>query len=136
MKKAVTTATALAAAAMIAGCAGESEPAPTVTTSVTATATATETVTETETAEPSPAPTVTTTETITATPEAVETSEPEGTLAADDSEGDETSGQRNARGSAQSYLEYSSFSRDGLIDQLEYEGFTYEQAEYGANQAY
>lgn len=32
---------------------------------------------------------------------------------------------------AQEYLDFSSFSRDELIDQLEYEGFTAEQAEYG-----
>lgn len=31
---------------------------------------------------------------------------------------------------AQEYLDYSSFSRDGLIDQLKYEGFTANQAEY------
>ncbi len=29
-------------------------------------------------------------------------------------------------------MKYSSFSRSGLIEQLEYEGFTSEQAEYGA----
>ena len=34
--------------------------------------------------------------------------------------------------SAKSYLDFSSFSRSGLIKQLEYEGFTAEQAEYGA----
>ena len=32
---------------------------------------------------------------------------------------------------AQEYMDYSSFSRSELIDQLEYEGFTSEQAEYG-----
>lgn len=32
---------------------------------------------------------------------------------------------------AQSYLDYSDFSRQGLLDQLLYEGFTQEQAEYG-----
>jgi hypothetical protein len=37
--------------------------------------------------------------------------------------------------SAKSYLEFSSFSRSGLIDQLEYEGFTPDQAEYGVNKA-
>ena len=36
---------------------------------------------------------------------------------------------------AQDYLDYTSFSRQGLIDQLLYEGFTQEQAEYGAAQA-
>ena len=33
---------------------------------------------------------------------------------------------------AAQYLKYSSFSRSGLIDQLEFEGFTARQAEYGA----
>lgn len=33
--------------------------------------------------------------------------------------------------SAETYLSYSSFSRQGLIDQLEYEGFTHDQAVYG-----
>ena len=28
-------------------------------------------------------------------------------------------------------MEYSSFSKSGLIDQLKYEGFTNEQAQYG-----
>jgi hypothetical protein len=32
---------------------------------------------------------------------------------------------------AKSYLEFQSFSRSGLIDQLLFEGFTPEQAEYG-----
>ena len=35
---------------------------------------------------------------------------------------------------AKSYLSYSSFSREELIRQLEYEGFTYEQAVYGVTQ--
>ena len=34
---------------------------------------------------------------------------------------------------AESYLTYSAFSRQGLIDQLLYEGFTPEQAEYGVS---
>ncbi len=38
--------------------------------------------------------------------------------------------------SAKSYLDYSSLSLTGLIGQLEYEGFTYAQASYGANKAY
>ncbi len=32
--------------------------------------------------------------------------------------------QRNALGSAQDYLDYTAFSRSGLIDQLEYEGYS------------
>lgn len=34
---------------------------------------------------------------------------------------------------ARSYLEYTSFSRSGLVDQLLYEGFTPEQAEFGVS---
>lgn len=34
--------------------------------------------------------------------------------------------------SAQSYMDTSSFSRQGLIDQLTFEGYTAEQAAYGA----
>lgn len=33
--------------------------------------------------------------------------------------------------SAKSYLKYSSFSEKGLMEQLEYEGFTHSQAQYG-----
>ena len=36
--------------------------------------------------------------------------------------------------SAKSYLEYTSFSRSGLVDQLLYEGYTAKQAEYGVSQ--
>ena len=36
--------------------------------------------------------------------------------------------------SARSYLNVMSFSRSELIDQLEYEGFTYDQAVYGVEQ--
>ena len=45
----------------------------------------------------------------------------------------ESVGERNARQSAADYLAYSAFSRSGLIDQLEYEGFTTAQAEYGVD---
>jgi hypothetical protein len=44
-----------------------------------------------------------------------------------------TTGERNAREMAADYLDYSSFSRSGLIDQLKYEGFTTAQAEYGVD---
>jgi hypothetical protein len=37
---------------------------------------------------------------------------------------------------AKEYLDYTSFSREGLVQQLVFEGFTSEQAEYGASQAY
>jgi len=42
-----------------------------------------------------------------------------------------TIGEKNALRKAKSYLDYTAFSRDGLIAQLEYEGFTRQQAEYG-----
>ena len=35
---------------------------------------------------------------------------------------------------AESYLEFSGFSRQGLIDQLVFEGYTQEQATYGVDQ--
>jgi Host cell surface-exposed lipoprotein len=45
----------------------------------------------------------------------------------------ETVAQENARRSAESYLDLSGFSRSGLIEQLEYEGFTPAQAAYAAD---
>ena len=44
-----------------------------------------------------------------------------------------TAGQRNALKKAKEYLNFSAFSHDGLIGQLEYEGFTSEEATYGAD---
>ena len=35
--------------------------------------------------------------------------------------------------SAKSYLDYTAFSYDGLIDQLEFEKFTHDEAVYGAD---
>jgi hypothetical protein len=46
-----------------------------------------------------------------------------------------TLAQQNAIGKAQSYLDYSGFSRAGLIDQLEYEGYSTEDATFGADNA-
>lgn len=40
--------------------------------------------------------------------------------------------QQNAVRKAKSYLDYTAFSHSGLIDQLEYDGFTPTQAAYGA----
>ncbi|WP_276927587.1 Ltp family lipoprotein, partial [Faecalibaculum rodentium] len=37
---------------------------------------------------------------------------------------------------AQDYLDTMSFSYDGLIEQLEFEGFTPEQAQYGVSKVY
>lgn len=47
----------------------------------------------------------------------------------------DVSWRKQAAGKAKEYLEYSHFSRSGLIDQLKYEGFTQSQAEYGAKKA-
>ncbi len=41
-----------------------------------------------------------------------------------------TAGQRNALKSAKSYLQFMHFSKKGLIEQLEYEGYTTSEAEY------
>lgn len=41
-----------------------------------------------------------------------------------------TLGMKNAVGRAESYLRYTSFSKNGLIEQLEYEGFTRDEATY------
>jgi hypothetical protein len=45
----------------------------------------------------------------------------------------ETVSQANAREMAASYLEFSAFSRSGLIGQLEYEGFSTADATYGVD---
>jgi len=44
-----------------------------------------------------------------------------------------TTGQKNAVAKAKDYLSISAFSRDGLVEQLEVESFTTEEAEYGAD---
>ena len=44
-----------------------------------------------------------------------------------------TVGQKNALNRALDYLDYNEFSRKGLIDQLLYDGYTQEEAEYGAD---
>ena len=45
----------------------------------------------------------------------------------------ETVGQKNALAKAKDYLDFTSFSYSGLIDQLEYEGFTTEEATYAVD---
>lgn len=45
----------------------------------------------------------------------------------------ETVSQKNALAKAKSYLEYSAFSHDGLVEQLEYEQFSHADAVYGAD---
>lgn len=44
-----------------------------------------------------------------------------------------TKAQENALKKAESYLKYSAFSRKGLIEQLEFEGFTHSEAVYGVD---
>ena len=48
-------------------------------------------------------------------------------------ESDVTMGERNALEKAKDYLKFTSFSRSGLISQLEFEGFTTDEATYGAD---
>ena len=45
----------------------------------------------------------------------------------------ESVSQKNARAKAKSYLSFSAFSRIGLIEQLEFEGFSTDDAVYGAD---
>lgn len=45
----------------------------------------------------------------------------------------ETKGQENARESAESYLDYTAFSRTGLIRQLKSEGYSTKDATYGVD---
>ena len=45
----------------------------------------------------------------------------------------ETIAQKNARESAESYLSISAFSRKGLIEQLEFEEYSTEDAEYAVD---
>lgn len=44
-----------------------------------------------------------------------------------------TIGEKNALDKAKSYLDYTAFSKEGLIEQLEYEGFTNAEAKFGAD---
>lgn len=46
---------------------------------------------------------------------------------------DPTLGEKNALNTALNYLNYTAFSYQGLIDQLKFEGFTEEEAVYGAD---
>ena len=53
------------------------------------------------------------------------------TSSSDSSVTSATAGQEQAAKKAQEYLDSQAFSRSGLIEQLEFEGFTRQQAEYG-----
>lgn len=50
-----------------------------------------------------------------------------------EAEKDSTLGERNALQKAKDYLAFMPFSYTGLIDQLEYEGYTIDEATYGAD---
>ena len=54
------------------------------------------------------------------------------TTAANDA-GNVTNGMRRALNKAESYLQIMAFSRQGLIDQLEFDGFSYNEAVYAAD---
>lgn len=58
---------------------------------------------------------------------------PETDSSASSTSASETVSQKNAVKKAQSYLRAMAFSRQGLIEQLEYEGFSNEDATYGAD---
>ncbi len=60
---------------------------------------------------------------------AEETAAPEQTTVPEQTT-EETLAQRNARESAEAYLAFTAFSRSGLIEQLEFEGFETADAEY------
>ena len=73
----------------------------------------------------------------TATPVPTEEPTPEPESEPEESEPEETDtttmGERNALKAAQSYLDYSAFSYEGLIDQLEFEGYSNDEATYAAD---
>lgn len=48
-------------------------------------------------------------------------------------ENTETMGQKNARATAKAYLDYTAFSYSGLVEQLEFEGFSTEEATYAVD---
>ncbi|WP_309616468.1 Ltp family lipoprotein [Salinibacterium sp.] len=89
------------------------------------------------TSSASPAPTVTTkpisTPKATAKPTPTSTPSPTPTVAPASPKPVESVSQSNASRKAQSYLDFASFSRSGLIDQLVYEGFSVEDATYGSD---
>ncbi len=59
-----------------------------------------------------------------------------GAITESDSEPADTmsTSQRNAISKAEEYLDYSAFSKEGLAEQLEYEGFSSDDAEYAVDQ--
>lgn len=49
------------------------------------------------------------------------------------SNSNETMSEKNARRSAENYIGIMAFSRDGLVEQLVYDGYTEDEAAYGAD---
>src|SRR5690606_36944305 len=127
MKHPVTAgaAAALVTALLLTGCASSESaeadrmgtPTQTAQPIPTQTATRTETPTPTSTATPAATPTPTSTPTPTPTP-----TEPSLTFS-----------QQNAVNKARQYLSFTSFSREGLIGQLEYEQFSTEDATFAVD---
>jgi hypothetical protein len=68
----------------------------------------------------------------TPTPESTPEPAPEPVLEPD-SKPEATTGERNALRSALDYLNYKAFSYEGLVKQLEFEGYTKKEAVYAAN---
>ena len=62
-----------------------------------------------------------------------ETKQSSTTVSATTTQTTETIGMKNAVKKAKSYLNFTAFSYTGLIKQLEYEGFTHDEAVYGAD---
>lgn len=91
------------------------------------------------TTEAAPAPTATEkssptpTETVAEVADVEPADEPEEEEVVEPEEPELTIGQANAVGKAMEYLDYSAFSRKGLIGQLEYEGFDTEDAEFAVD---
>ncbi len=55
------------------------------------------------------------------------------TTGTEDGSADLTMGQKNALLKAESYLSMTAFSYDGLVKQLEFEGYSHDEAVYGAD---
>ncbi len=103
----------------------------------------TPTATTVPTSTPTPAPTATPIPTL--IPEEIEEQEEAEDITTSDYSSNDTSndtsddssnltmGQQNALGTAESYLNYSAFSHDGLVEQLEYEGYSNEEATYAVD---
>jgi hypothetical protein len=81
----------------------------------------------------SPSPTKSTKPNTSASAPAAAAPAPSKPAAAAPAPSNESVSQKNARLKAQSYLRSSSFSRQGLIDQVVYEGFSTEDATYGVD---